>query len=154
MERAEAGEAGLGTALALGGAAWSDVAGGTSGALWGAGLMAAGASIGDDDEPTVAGIRGAARAFLQAITDQGRAQVGDKTMVDAIVPFVEALESGSSWAEAAREATSAAEATADIIARRGRSRIHGERSLGTPDAGATSFAIVVTALAAWASAAR
>lgn len=76
-------------------------------------------------------------------------------MVDALVPFAEALEvafaaSGNlrrAWATAAERATDAAASTAEIVARRGRSRVLGEKSLGTPDPGATSFAMLMTAIA-------
>ncbi|OAH14008.1 dihydroxyacetone kinase family protein [Streptomyces jeddahensis] len=145
--------AGARSTLSRAGAAWSERAGGTSGALWGAALTAFGSAL-DDTEPAdrgrlVAGVRAAVDAVLRL----GGARLGDKTLVDAAVPFVDRLEAalpgtdfGSAWVEAAEAATEAAEATATIAARRGRARTHGERSLGTPDAGAVSFALIVTAL--------
>ncbi len=147
--------AGAGTLLSGAAAAWSDAAGGTSGALWGAGLAAAGDVLGDKDAPDGPTVVAAVRAFRDAVVRRGGAQMGDKTMVDAIVPFVEALELGVSrgvglreaWASAATRAMTAAQHTADFAARRGRARTHGAHSLGTPDAGATSFALVVSELA-------
>ncbi len=76
-------------------------------------------------------------------------------MVDAIMPFVDAIQGGhdaaepieAAWRRAADAARHAADETATIVARRGRSRTHGDRSLGTPDPGAVSFALVVDALA-------
>ncbi|MFK5690967.1 dihydroxyacetone kinase family protein [Ornithinimicrobium sp. LYQ92] len=143
--------AGLGTALHRAGTAWSDVAGGTSGALWGAGLRASGDSLGDDAEPTAGQVLDAVQAFLDAVQSRGGAQLGDKTMVDALVPFVEhlrhELDRGSSlreaWSAAADAATRAAQATADHAARTGRSRTHGDASIGTPDPGAVSLALIV-----------
>ncbi|MGO2022485.1 MAG: DAK2 domain-containing protein, partial [Brachybacterium tyrofermentans] len=84
----------------------------------------------------------------------GRAKPGDKTMVDAAVPFREALadakDAAGSAADAvvaaAEKATAAAEATADIAATMGRARNHGDKSVGTPDPGAISFSKIVTLL--------
>lgn len=148
---ASARGAGAGTVLARAGSAWSDEGGGTSGALWGTGLIAAGAVLGDTVEPDAELVARAVRAFADAIIERGKARQGDKTMVDAILPFAAALESASGslrvrWTAAAQVATDAAAATADIASRLGRSRIHGARSIGTPDAGATSFALIVAAL--------
>ena len=146
--------AGAGTVLALAGDAWALRAGGTSGALWGAGLRAAGESIGDTsapDGPALAAAVDAARAMVQGY---GKAEVGDKTLVDALVPFVESLrrytDSGTptveAWTAAASDATSAAEATSDLVPRLGRARPHVAKSLGTPDPGAASFALAMTAV--------
>lgn len=154
-EAAERG-AGAGTLLARAAAAWSDEAGGASGALWGAGLAAAAGVLGDQGSPSAETILAASHAFLDTIVSRGGAEVGDKTMVDAIVPFVAGLERSigageplaKAWAAAAAQASAAAEQTATFVARRGRSRTHGEHSLGTPDAGATSFALVVSVVAA------
>jgi len=79
--------------------------------------------------------------------------VGDKTLVDALVPFVDALQDAvasglpidRAWQNAAAAAKNAAQATADIMARLGRARPHMEKSIGTPDPGAVSFALAVTA---------
>lgn len=149
--RAVAAGAGAGTVLRIAGERWSAVAGGTSGALWGAGLTAAGAVVGDIEAPSPTTIAAAVSAFAVAIIARGGAEPGDKTMVDALIPFVASLrggvESGESvrdaWVAAADTATAAAEATAALTPRRGRARIHGARSVGTPDAGAVSFALVV-----------
>lgn len=147
-------QAGLRTALRLGGQAWSDIAGGTSGALWGAGLMAAAESFTDETVPTEREISQAVATFAAEIAQRGGASVGDKTMLDALTPFVNALQSGtasglplrSAFGAAAATARTAAEATAELTARLGRSRTHGERSLGTPDPGAISFVLLVEAI--------
>ncbi|MFD5315578.1 dihydroxyacetone kinase family protein [Streptomyces sp. NPDC127098] len=153
---AEAAAAGAGamTTLVLAGEAWAERAGGTSGALWGAMLTAFGAALGDDAAPEATRLAAGVRAAVDAVTELGGARPGDKTLVDAAVPFAEtltrALEAGEpvarAAASAARAARRAADATADIPARLGRARVHGERGIGTPDAGAVSFALIVTAL--------
>ncbi|MFZ3597660.1 dihydroxyacetone kinase family protein [Streptomyces sp. BH104] len=143
--RALAAGAGAGTLLVRAGEAWSDGAGGTSGALWAAALTAAGAVAGDRDPVTYAQLLSAVRESVDAIVRIGGARPGDKTLVDAAVPFAERLPHDG-WAAAARAATRAAEETARIPARLGRARTHGDRTLGTPDPGAVSFALIVTAL--------
>ncbi len=153
-ERARADGAGIGTLLRSAGDAWSERGGGTSGALWGAALAAMGSALGDEQEIGDADVVRAVRAGVDAFTDLGGASVGDKTMVDSAVPFAETLEQcfaakndlTAAAASAVAAATHAAERTADISARRGRARTHGDRSLGTPDAGAVSFALLVAGI--------
>jgi len=145
--------AGAGTVLDRAGDAWSDRAGGTSGALWGSALAALGAAVTDDAAPTRASVARGVSAATDAILEFG-ASVGDKTMVDVLVPFSDvlgaAVERGAdlpdAWTEAATAATGAAAATADLLPKMGRARPHAEKSLGTPDAGATSLALIVTAV--------
>jgi dihydroxyacetone kinase len=148
--------AGAHTLLLRAGRAWAEGAGGTSGALWGAALCAVAAGLSDvtavDDRRLV----DAVIAGAESVTRLGGAKPGDKTMVDATVPFVETLERSfragtgiaSSWREAAAAATRAAEETSRIAARKGRARIHGDQSIGHPDPGATSFALLMTAVGA------
>jgi dihydroxyacetone kinase len=146
--------AGAGSVLARAGDAWSNRAGGTSGALWGLALTTLGTRIGDEQDPAAADIAAAVEAAVEAIRGVGKAEVGDKTMVDAIVPFAETfrreLERGSAPADAlaaaALAATDAAKATEDLMPRMGRARPHAEKSLGSPDPGAHSFALIVTAI--------
>ncbi|MFC6258059.1 DAK2 domain-containing protein, partial [Kocuria oceani] len=84
----------------------------------------------------------------------GGAQPGDQTMVDAALPFrarlLEEFEASSDLAGAVKQAAAvarqAAEATAEITARRGRSKVLGDKSLGTPDPGALSFSVLMDAL--------
>lgn len=84
--------AGALTTLAAAGAAWSEQAGGTSGALWGAALTAFGSALGDDQPCRPELVVRAAGAALEAVTRLGGAQLGDKTMVDAMEPFVRTLQ--------------------------------------------------------------
>ena len=140
--------------LGAAGDAWADKAGGTSGVLWGAGLRAFGESLGNDEAPEPAGLAAAVTAFAARITDLGKAEIGDKTMVDALLPFAETFSERVSegvlperaWAEAASAATSAAQATAALRPLKGRARPLAEKSLGTADPGATSLAMIFTVM--------
>ncbi|MFF2246730.1 dihydroxyacetone kinase family protein [Arthrobacter sp. NPDC058130] len=144
--------AGAGAVLATAGDAWADNAGGTSGFLWGAGLRAFGESLGNDHAPSAAELAAAVASFAARIAELGKADVGDKTMVDALVPFAETFGrlagegagADAGWTEAAREATAAAQATAALRPLKGRARPLAEKSVGTPDPGATSLAMVFT----------
>ncbi|HSO91772.1 MAG TPA: DAK2 domain-containing protein, partial [Arthrobacter sp.] len=142
--------AGAGDVLAAAGDAWADKAGGTSGVLWGAGLRAFGESLGNEHTPDADDLAAAVQCFASRIVELGNAEIGDKTMVDALVPFTETLRrrsegtdaSGLVWVAAAGVATAAAEATAALRPRKGRARPLAEKSLGTPDPGATSLAMI------------
>lgn len=143
--------AGAATTLNAAGSAWSEHAGGTSGALWGAVLTAFGAVLGDEDPASDEAIRQAARAALDAVTRLGGAKLGDKTMVDAMDPFVTTLESSpdplsQAWTSACDAADKGAQATSEVTAKVGRARPLGEKSLCTPDPGAVSFHNVVVAV--------
>lgn len=153
----ELGESGGGAQTVLVGAGdrWSENAGGASGALWGAALTAAGNALGDSAAVDTAAQARAVRAFAESIQRLGRGQVGDKTMLDAIIPFVEAFEAAAgegagtvgSWQRAAEAADRAAKATADLTPRIGRARVLSQRSVGHPDPGAVSFALAVRTMA-------
>jgi dihydroxyacetone kinase len=151
---AEAAEGGIGTVLAAAGDAFGDKAGGTSGILWGIFLSAIGASLGNTDEVTPDRLGAAVRHGAETIRRVGKAEPGDKTMLDSLLPFVDALETGlgsgaglgTAWNNAAATSVEAAEATASLVPRIGRARPLAERSVGTPDAGATSMALVLTAV--------
>ena len=154
--RAYDGGAGAGFLLQSAGQGWAEHAGGTSGVLWGAALEAAGQSLTDGkadykDDDLVAAVQ----AFAAAIVDLGRAAVGDKTLVDSMLPFVGELAGGvgrgrsfaDAWRAASLVAEEKAEATAALSPKLGRARPLAEKSIGTPDAGATSFALLVRGLA-------
>lgn len=149
-------KAGAKTLLDETGKAWAEGAGGTSGALWGDAIRAVARNL--DDEKAASGkeIGLAVVEGARNVAAQGGAMVGQKTMVDATEPFADALEAalndGTSLADAFREAakvaTEKAEATKDLIATKGRAKTHGEASLGHPDPGAVSFALLMTKLGA------
>lgn len=142
--------AGAGDVLAAAGDAWADKAGGTSGVLWGAGLRAFGETVGNSAAPGERELAAGVAAFADRIIQLGKAETGDKTMVDALLPFTATFSrkvaEGSApvqaWAEAAADAAAAAEATAQLLPLKGRARPLAEKSLGTPDPGATSLAMV------------
>ena len=146
--------AGSGTTLVLAADAWADKAGGTSGALWGMALRAIGQSLGDSERPNAAAIAAGVASATRSIMDFGRAKVGDKTLVDVLVPFSDTLSTAidagqpleQAWGKAAAVAEQSAEATAQLLPLMGRARPHAEKSLGTPDAGAVSMALIVRAV--------
>jgi dihydroxyacetone kinase len=147
--------AGPGSLLIAGGDAWAAKAGGTSGVLWGGALAAMGRRVGDVGRPDEATVAAGVRDGYLSLISTGGAKPGDKTMLDALLPFTERLTTGvaagepltTAWAEAAREAERAAEATASLRPQVGRARPLAERSLGTPDAGAVSMALCLRAVA-------
>ncbi|GAB14566.1 dihydroxyacetone kinase [Arthrobacter globiformis NBRC 12137] len=146
--------AGAATTLHLAADAWADRAGGTSGALWGMALRAVGDAVGDSTTPDAGAVATGVAGAAAAIMGFGKAKVGDKTLVDVLVPFRDALSaavgSGQSltdaWGAAATVAQQAAEETANLLPLMGRARPHAEKSLGTPDAGAVSMALIVRAI--------
>ena len=151
-EAADGAEGGVGSVLRAAGVAWGDRAGGTSGMLWGVFLQAIGLELGDTEAVTGERLAAAVRRGAENIMRVGKAQPGDKTMLDALLPFVEAYDEGvaagnpRAWADAAAVATVAAEATAQLTPKVGRARPLAERSVGTPDAGATSMAMCLVAV--------
>jgi dihydroxyacetone kinase-like protein len=128
--------------------------GGASGPLWGAAFRRAGRTLGDSPEWDAAGLLEALDAAREGVVDLGAAAPGDKTMVDALTPAVEAmrssLDAGDGLAAAVAAAAEAAEegarATVPLQARKGRASYLGERSVGHQDPGATSVALVMRAL--------
>lgn len=153
-EAAEA-KAGAGTLLVRAGAQWAESAGGTSGALWGSMLTALGGVFGDQDAATADHVVQGVRSAVDAVQRLGGAKPGDKTLVDAIVPFVDTLEQAhgagtplpEAWQQATTAARAAADETANFVSRLGRSRVLGEKSLGVADPGAISFSMLMQALA-------
>ena len=145
---------GAGSVLVRAGDAWADVAGGTSGALWGAALRAIGDVFGDEDAVDVERVARAVSAARDAIAARGGAKLGDKTMMDVLIPFAERVEAmvaagtldAAAWADAAAFAREAAEATRPLVPKIGRARPLAERSVGTPDAGAVSLSMIIVVL--------
>ncbi|APX01280.1 dihydroxyacetone kinase subunit DhaL [Arthrobacter sp. QXT-31] len=143
--------------LTAAGEAWSERAGGTSGALWGTAVMAAGLALGNRESYDAGDAAAAVSAFTNAITELGKAEPGDKTMVDALLPFrdafKDAFDGGTSLAgaltSAAAAATEAARRTADLRPLKGRARPLAEKSLGHPDPGAISFGLIVERVATY-----
>lgn len=132
--------------------------GGASGPIWGSAFRAAGKSAGNKKSLTMSGFADMLQAAVKGIQKTGEysfgkgAVVGDKTLIDALVPCAD------SWAESAKKcidlktafemgakaAVAGAKATEKIVARMGRAGTVGERSLGHPDAGAYGLGVIFT----------
>ncbi|KJQ53882.1 dihydroxyacetone kinase family protein [Microbacterium sp. SA39] len=146
--------AGAHAALTAAADAWSERAGGTSGALWAAAISAAAGALRDGGGGNADAVVSAVEAGLAAVQRLGKAEVGDKTMVDAFEPFAAELRArhdggtslSDSWSFAVDVARRAAHETASLAPRLGRARPLAERSIGHPDAGAISFGYIVEAL--------
>ncbi len=153
-EDAVSRNAGAGTLLRLAAEAWADRAGGTSGAIWGVMLNALSVTLGDEDEPTPERYAQGITKAREDVMTFGKARLGDKTLVDALVPFSETLERAvaagddfpQAWRKAVDASASAAQATADMKPKMGRARPLAEKSLGTPDPGAISLSLIVGAI--------
>ncbi len=146
--------AGARTVLTAAAAAWADRAGGTSGALWGLLLRGIAGELSDTDAPTAQQITDGVLRGRDSVLSVGGASVGDKTMVDALVPFVDTLSAqvsagvtlADAWRAAADAATRGAESTTELVPRLGRARSHGNRAVGSPDPGAVSFSTIARAV--------
>lgn len=129
--------------------------GGASGPLYGTFFLRFASSAGDATTLDGASLGAALHAALDGVRARGKAELNDKTMVDALVPAVEAFDKatggGSSPAEAAAAAHDAAEkgseATTPMLAHKGRASYLGERSIGHLDPGSVSTALLFDALA-------
>ena len=131
--------------------------GGTSGPIWGTAFLRAGMTAGDK-ELTGTDVVAMLRAAIEGIKTRGQSDVGDKTLLDALVPLTDRLEQeltggadgAKALAAAAVTAREAAEATSELIARRGRASYTGERSIGSVDAGAMAVAVITEKISeAW-----
>ncbi|MFF5477511.1 dihydroxyacetone kinase subunit DhaL [Streptomyces sp. NPDC012935] len=134
-----------GAILMLAGRQLISTVGGASGPLYGTLLRRTGKALGDDGEVSEDQFGQALRAGVDAVMTLGGAAPGDKTMIDALVPAVDALGDGFAAARAAAE--EGALATTPLQARKGRASYLGERSIGHQDPGATSSALLIAALA-------
>nr|WP_314840637.1 dihydroxyacetone kinase family protein [uncultured Microbacterium sp.] len=148
-------ERGLAEVLDAAGDAWSETAGGTSGALWGAALSAFGRGVAEEGAGRLSSLPAAVSAARSSIEALGGASAGDKTMLDALLPFERELEAAladgesvaGALARAAEKARQAASDTAALTPRKGRARPLAERSIGHPDPGAVSFAMIASTVA-------
>ena len=136
--------------------------GGVSGPIWGTAFLRAGATAGDKAELTPDDVVAMLRASIAGIMQRGDASLGDKTLLDALVPAVDSLEASfadpataadhgvAALQKAADVAKQAAEDTKPLIAKRGRAAYTGERSIGSVDAGATAIGVILQAISdAW-----
>ncbi len=151
LEGVEGGD--IGAALKAVGMALVSSVGGAAGPLYGTLFLQMGTAAAGREELDVAGWTAALEAGLTGIQTRGKAQEGDKTMVDALIPAVQALRDAASEdeAEALRRSADAAregmESTTPLVARKGRASYLGERSAGHQDPGATSLHLLLRAAA-------
>jgi dihydroxyacetone kinase-like protein len=145
LERLEATDGDdIGASLKAVGMALVSSVGGAAGPLYGTLFMQMGQAAAGKSELDVAGFTEALDAGVQGVIKRGKAERGDKTMLDALGPALDALkqESGDDVAGALGRAADAAregmEATVPLVARKGRASYLGERSAGHQDPGATS----------------
>jgi len=127
--------------------------GGTSGPLWGVAFLRAAGALGDAASFGVDDTARMLQAAVDGIREYGDADVGDKTLLDALVPAADATASAAAadspldvLERAAQAAVEGARATRDLPARRGRASYAGERSIGTPDPGAVAIAVIAAEL--------
>jgi dihydroxyacetone kinase phosphoprotein-dependent L subunit len=129
--------------------------GGTSGPIWGTAFLRAGMTAGATTSLDGADVVAMLRAAVAGIMARGGAELGDKTLLDALVPMTDSIEesvaAGAGSDEivdrAAAVTRSAADATAELVAKRGRAAYTGERSRGSVDAGATAVAVIIEQIA-------
>jgi dihydroxyacetone kinase-like protein len=152
-ERAAAGD--VGALLKAVGMTLVSTVGGAAGPLYGTLFLDMGRAAGGAEELTVAQWAAVLEAGVKGVQARGKAELGDKTMIDALRPAAEALRaaasSGLSLADALQGAAEAAEqgmkATIPLVARKGRASYLGERSAGHQDPGATSSWLLMQAAA-------
>jgi phosphoenolpyruvate---glycerone phosphotransferase subunit DhaL len=134
--------------------------GGVSGPMWGTAFLRAGATAGDKEEIAPQDVIEMLRAAIAGIMARGGAELGDKTLLDALAPVTDSLEASigdsamhgdhgtAAVQRAADVAVKAAEDTMGMLALRGRAAYTGERSRDSVDAGATAIGVILQAIAA------
>jgi dihydroxyacetone kinase-like protein len=157
MEKlAEAPPATPGAALKLTAMALMSKVGGAAGPLYGTAFLRASTSLGDTEDIDPAALAAAIHAARDGVVARGKAESGDKTMVDAWTPAVDAAAAQAAAGDgdvrkvllaAAEAAEAGAVATDPLIARKGRASYLGERSAGHRDPGAVSTALILRAAA-------
>lgn len=136
--------------------------GGVSVPIWGTAFLRAGGTAGDRTELAPEDVIAMLRAAITGIMARGSASLGEKTLLDALVPATDSLEAAigdpalqgdhgvAAIQRAADVAVKAAEETKGMLAMRGRAAYTGERSRGSVDAGATAIGVILQAIsAAW-----
>jgi dihydroxyacetone kinase len=132
----------------------TDTCGGVTGPIWGSAFREAGRYALNKETLNLLELTEMMEAVTEKIKKQGGAERGDKTLLDALIPAVEAMRAGVSEnvsidhaiARAAERATVGAENTKKIIAKKGRARYLGERTLGYPDPGAVAISLLLNML--------
>jgi dihydroxyacetone kinase phosphoprotein-dependent L subunit len=131
--------------------------GGCSGPIWGTGFMRAGLLSKDRTTITLADLDKMLSAAIEGIQKRGGAQLGDKTLLDAVIPIRDIVHENAAkpdadprevLEQATRVANEAIERTKGLIAKRGRQQFVGERSKGTPDPGIVAIATMMNDICA------
>lgn len=147
-------EADVGTILKTVGTTLVSTVGGASGPLYGTAFLRAGTALAGKQELQAGDVVAGLEAALEGVMARGRAQRGEKTMVDALGPAVDALKASVAADQPLSEALYAAadaaaqgmEATIPLVATKGRASYLGERSAGHQDPGATSTTLLLRAV--------
>jgi dihydroxyacetone kinase-like protein len=130
--------------------------GGTSGPIWGTAFLRAASAVNGKEDLEPADAVAMLRAAAEGIKKRGNSDLGDKTLLDALIPMTDTIEAaisepGASGQEVAKAAATrareAADATTPMQAMRGRASYTGERSIGSPDAGAVAVAVMAEQVA-------
>lgn len=135
------------------GNAFTNTAGGASGALFGTLIATVGQNL--SENPDAENVHHAFEAGVNIVCKLGKTAIGDKTMIDTLMPFVRGLGEASqqgatlpdAWLQALPLARRGMESTADMVSKRGRSSRLGERSRGQMDPGAVSIYYLLEAVA-------
>jgi len=138
----------IGTILKTVGMTLVSTVGGASGPIYGTAFMKMGMKLAGKEEMTREELLAALDEAVTGIKQRGHAVRGEKTILDALEPAIEALKATGSWDEAVKAAEEGVEYTKTIIATKGRASYLGERSIGHQDPGATSVTLMIKACAA------
>jgi len=131
---------------------WFSASGSAARPIGGTAFLRAGGALNDVAAPSAEQVIAALRAAIEGIKQRGSADLGDKTLLDALVPAVDELEAGLSAGagptleRAAATARTSAEATKGMLAQRGNASYTGERSRDSADAGAIGIAVIFEAV--------
>lgn len=154
VAEAKANTGGVGHVMVAAGNAFGDRAGGTSGILWGIFISAIGNELGNTEKVDAEKLYGALELATETLVNKSKAKLGDKTMLDTLLPFIDSLNEelgngknmAEAWKHASEIAQKCADATAALSPKIGRARPLAERSVGTPDPGAISMALIIKAV--------
>jgi len=154
VSEAKANTGGVGHVLCAAGSAFGDRAGGTSGILWGVFISAIGTALGNTERVDAEKLYGALELATEQLVNKSKAKLGDKTMLDTLLPFIDALDEqlgggntiAEAWTHASEIGQRSADATSALSPKIGRARPLAERSIGFPDPGAISMALIIKAV--------
>lgn len=146
----------IGTILKTVGMTLVSTVGGASGPLYGTAFLKAGMACAGKTELDTAGFLAVLEAAIEGVKQRGHAALGEATMIDAMVPSLEAMKAAAAAGQPAKEVLAAgekaawagAESTKPMVATKGRASYVGERGIGHQDPGATSYAYLLETIAA------